>query len=93
MAHKVSCAQCGVSEICLPFGLNVEEIARRFSVDLKGVPCIGDSLRDLQAAAAVGAAPILVLTGKGERTRQAGELPEGTQVYPDLAAAARAIAK
>lgn len=28
MAHKVSCAQCGVSEICLPFGLNVEEIAR-----------------------------------------------------------------
>jgi hypothetical protein len=28
MAHKVFCAQCGVSEICLPFGLVAEEIAR-----------------------------------------------------------------
>src|SRR5918992_5175281 len=71
----------------------LEEIARRFSVDLKGVPSIGDSLRDLQAAHAVGAAPILVLTGKGELTRTAGGLPEGTQIYADLAAAARAIVR
>ena len=70
-----------------------EEIARRFSVDLEGVPSIGDSLRDLQAAAAVGAAPILVLTGKGEATREAGNLPEGTRIYPDLATAVRAIVK
>jgi D-glycero-D-manno-heptose 1,7-bisphosphate phosphatase len=71
----------------------LEEIARRFNVDLKGVPTIGDSLRDLQAAAAVAAAPILVLTGKGEATRSAGGLPEGTQIYPDLAAAVRAIVR
>ena len=71
----------------------LEEIARRFSVDLKGVPSVGDSLRDLQASAAVGALPILVLTGKGEATRSAGELPEGTLIYPDLAAAVRAIVK
>ena len=71
----------------------LEEIARRFSVDLKGVPSIGDSLRDLQAAAAVGAAPFLVLTGKGELTRSGGELPEGTQIHPDLAAAVRAIVR
>ena len=32
-----------------------EEIGRRFNMDLNGVPAIGDSLRDLQAAAAVGA--------------------------------------
>jgi len=31
---------------------------------------IGDSLRDLQAAIDVGATPILVLTGKGKKTRQ-----------------------
>ena len=71
----------------------LEEIARRFNVDLKGVPSIGDSLRDLQAAAAVGATPILVLTGKGEKTRSEGQLPEGTQLYQDLAHAARALVR
>ena len=39
------------------------EIAERFNVALAGVPAIGDSLRDLQAASAAGARPILVLTG------------------------------
>jgi D-glycero-D-manno-heptose 1,7-bisphosphate phosphatase len=71
----------------------LEEIAHRFNVDLKGVPAIGDSLRDLQAAHTVGAEPILVLTGKGQQTREAGGFPAETQIYPDLAAAARAIVK
>ena len=71
----------------------LEEIAHRFSIDLQGVPTIGDSLRDLQAAAAVHADPILVLTGKGEQTRAAGELPPDTQIYADLATAARAIVR
>jgi len=66
-------------------------IADRFHVSLDKLPAVGDSLRDLQAAAAVGARPILVLTGKGEKTRAAGGLPEGTSVYPDLAAAAEAL--
>jgi D-glycero-D-manno-heptose 1,7-bisphosphate phosphatase len=66
-------------------------IAERFKVELEGAPCVGDSLRDLQAAAAVGAQPILVLTGKGRRTRTAGNLPEGTKVYSDLAAVAEAL--
>jgi D-glycero-D-manno-heptose 1,7-bisphosphate phosphatase len=71
----------------------LREIARRFNVELKGVPIIGDSLRDLQAASTVGALPILVLTGKGQRTRDAGDLPPDTQVYSDLAAAARALVR
>ena len=71
----------------------LEEIARRFNVDLKGVPIIGDALRDLQAAAAVGAAPVLVMTGKGRKTQRAGDLPEGTQIYDDLADAVRAIVR
>jgi D-glycero-D-manno-heptose 1,7-bisphosphate phosphatase len=54
---------------------------------------VGDSLRDLQAAAAVGADPVLVLTGKGAKTRSAGKLPEGTTVYPDLAAVAHALCR
>jgi len=66
-------------------------IAERFNVALDQAPCVGDSLRDLQAAAAVGGQPILVLTGKGRKTRAAGSLPEGTTVYSDLAAVAQAL--
>jgi D-glycero-D-manno-heptose 1,7-bisphosphate phosphatase len=68
------------------------EIGERFNVPLTGVPAIGDSLRDLQAASAAGARPILVLTGKGEQTLKAGGLPEGTEIHKDLAAAALALA-
>ena len=71
----------------------LEEISHRFNVDLKGIPSVGDALRDLQAAAAVGATPILVLTGKGEKTRREGELPPGTEIYPDLSEAVRSIVK
>lgn len=65
------------------------EIAQRFNADLSGVPCIGDSLRDLQACVSVGAQPFLVLTGKGRRTFEAGGLPGGTQVFADLAEAVK----
>ncbi len=67
------------------------EIGLRYHVDLAGVPVIGDSLRDLQAARAVGAAPILVRTGKGMLTLQMGDLPEATRVFDDLAEVARAL--
>lgn len=68
------------------------DISQRFNVDLTGVPAIGDSLRDLEAAVAVGAQPILVLTGKGKKTRSAGGLPESAVVFADLAEAVRQIA-
>jgi D-glycero-D-manno-heptose 1,7-bisphosphate phosphatase len=61
-------------------------IAKRFNISLKGVPTVGDSLRDLQAGFVVGCVPYLVLTGKGEKTRDKGGLPPGTTIYPDLAA-------
>ena len=67
------------------------QIAERFHVDLTGVPAIGDSLRDLQAAVQVGAAPKLVLTGKGKKTRVAGDFPKGTEVFDDLAQAVDAL--
>jgi len=67
------------------------DIGQRFNVDLSGVPAIGDALRDLQAAHAVGAQPMLVLTGKGKNTEAAGGLPENTLVFPDLAEAVRHI--
>jgi D-glycero-D-manno-heptose 1,7-bisphosphate phosphatase len=67
----------------------LEEIAARFHTDLKGVPIVGDSLKDLQAAESVGAQPILVLTGKGTRTRDEGGVPRKTIVFENLAEAAR----
>jgi D-glycero-D-manno-heptose 1,7-bisphosphate phosphatase len=63
----------------------LEEIANRYGVSLKGVPAVGDSLRDLEMAVRMGAQPILVLTGKGTKTQAKGDLPEGTLIYPDLA--------
>jgi D-glycero-D-manno-heptose 1,7-bisphosphate phosphatase len=68
-----------------------KEIAERYNVDLTGVPAVGDSLRDLQAAVSVGAQPILVLTGKGKKTKIDPALPEGTQVFADLAAAVKKL--
>jgi len=62
------------------------QIAERFNADMKGVPVVGDSLRDLQAGAAVGCKPYLVLTGKGVKTQADPALPEGTEIFPDLAA-------
>jgi D-glycero-D-manno-heptose 1,7-bisphosphate phosphatase len=67
----------------------LREIAQRFATTLDGVPVIGDSLRDLQAARSVGAWPILVRTGKGAET--AANLPAGLGDVPiaaDLAGAA-----
>jgi D-glycero-D-manno-heptose 1,7-bisphosphate phosphatase len=64
----------------------LHEIAQRLKVNLKGVPTVGDSLRDLQAGYVAGCAPYLVLTGKGGQTLAAGGLPPGSQVFADLPA-------
>jgi D-glycero-D-manno-heptose 1,7-bisphosphate phosphatase len=67
------------------------EIGNRFGVEMTGVPCVGDSVRDLQAAAAVEGQPILVLSGKGEKTLRDGVFPANTIIYPDLAFVATAL--
>lgn len=64
-----------------------ERIAACYNLDLTSVPAIGDSLRDLQAAEASGALPMLVLTGKGEKTKTEGGLPPDTLIFKNLAAA------
>jgi D-glycero-D-manno-heptose 1,7-bisphosphate phosphatase len=68
------------------------EVARRFNVGLEETYMVGDAQRDVQAAAAAGARPVLVLTGKGQKTYAGGNLPERTQVFPDLAAFAEHLA-
>jgi len=75
----------------------IEEIGLRFSMELQGVPAVGDALRDLQAFTSAGCQPILVRTGKGEATLAAANqnpdkaLPENTWICADLAEAAQRI--
>ncbi len=70
----------------------LRRLGRHYGIEMANVPVVGDSLRDLQAAAAAGARPILVLTGNGIETRRslAGSLA-GVEVYDDLAGAAAAL--
>jgi len=64
-------------------------IGESLGVSLTGVPMVGDALRDVQAAQAVGARPFLVRTGHGfETLRQHGPLP-GVDVFDDLLAFTR----
>ena len=70
-----------------------KRISETLNVDLKGVPAIGDSLRDLQACAKAGCLPMLVRTGKGEKTKAEGKLPEGTLEFADLSTAVDHILK
>ncbi|GGU48317.1 D,D-heptose 1,7-bisphosphate phosphatase [Pseudomonas laurentiana] len=68
----------------------LKTIAAHYAVELTGLWFVGDSKGDLEAALAVDAQPVLVKTGKGERTLSKG-LPAGTLVFEDLAAVARAL--
>jgi D-glycero-D-manno-heptose 1,7-bisphosphate phosphatase len=67
------------------------DIARRLRIDLKGVPAVGDSLRDLQAARAAGARPLLVRTGKGSQTLAHPDFDTSVPVFSDLASAVDAV--
>ncbi len=73
----------------------LEAIESELGESSRGAWFVGDSLKDLQAARAMGCEPALVLTGKGETTR--GQLaspgvnlahPEAVPIFADLAAAA-----
>ncbi|MFI8482213.1 D-glycero-beta-D-manno-heptose 1,7-bisphosphate 7-phosphatase [Pseudomonas sp. NPDC078700] len=68
----------------------LHSIAEHYAVELKGVWFVGDSSGDLQAATNVDCQPVLVKTGKGERTLAKG-LPANTLIFDDLAAVARQL--
>ena len=54
----------------------LKDISKRLGVNLTGVPVIGDSKKDLDAAKAVKAQPMLVLTGNGQATIRAPGFPK-----------------
>lgn len=77
----------------------VDAIEAEFNISAEGFYFVGDSLRDLQAAAVKGCKPVLVKTGNGTKTiAQLNDAslqtdlpiltPEHVQVVADLAAAA-----
>lgn len=62
----------------------LNSIAERYQTDLAGVPYVGDSIVDMQAANTVGATPYLVKTGKGIRTLNSPDFNIKIPVYNDL---------
>jgi D-glycero-D-manno-heptose 1,7-bisphosphate phosphatase len=68
----------------------LQQLGVHYGLSMKGVPFIGDSSRDLEAAAAIGARGILVRSGKGRATegvlRAAGKTAE---TYDNLLQAAQ----
>jgi D-glycero-D-manno-heptose 1,7-bisphosphate phosphatase len=69
----------------------LQEVAARFHISLEGVPAVGDSRRDLEAARTMDATPILVRTGKGEQTLSTLPPDHGIAVFPDLASLVSAL--
>ena len=74
-----------------------DELAQRLGISLQGTPMIGDSLRDVQAARAAGAFPVLVQSSEyGARLAPQGVIkdPPGLEqvpVFTDLAACTDAL--
>ena len=65
------------------------ELAQRLKINLSGVPAVGDSLRDVEAALAAEALPVLVKTGKGTQSSKrltTSEDLSNVPVFEDLAA-------
>ena len=69
----------------------MRDIGERYGVELRTVPMVGDTLRDLEAARAAGCPPHLVRTGRAGVTDDATiaqwlEAVPGTIVHQDMAA-------
>ena len=65
----------------------IHQIAKTYDLNLKKNPvyCIGDSLRDLEAATAAFCIPILVGTGNGQKTRaMLSDSLQHTRFFSDL---------
>lgn len=68
------------------------DIARRLNASAELIPVVGDSWRDIEAARAANARPVLVRTGHGlETEREYASKLRGVAVYDHLAAFATAL--
>ena len=75
-----------------PFGKIADlDLKKRYGIDLKQVPMVADTLRDLQAAAAAGCEPHLVLSGRAaclgpDEVQHILDQVSGARVHDDLPA-------
>ena len=60
-------------------------ISLRFATGLQDIPVIGDSPRDIEAARAANAKPVLVRSGKGMQTQQGSPDLDDVSCFDDLA--------
>jgi D-glycero-D-manno-heptose 1,7-bisphosphate phosphatase len=68
----------------------LHQLGAYYALSMHGVPFIGDSLRDLEAAAAIGARGILVRSGKGAATEDALRAAgKSAETYDNLLQAAQ----
>ncbi|HUR39966.1 MAG TPA: D-glycero-beta-D-manno-heptose 1,7-bisphosphate 7-phosphatase [Verrucomicrobiae bacterium] len=68
------------------------DLGKRLGVPLDRVHAVGDSMRDIEAARAAGAKPVLVRTGNGRKTEKELGADRGeVRIYDDLAAFAAAV--
>lgn len=63
----------------------LQQLGRHYGIALDGVPFVGDTLRDIDAAVAAGAEPILVLSGNGRKTaRELEKRGRSVETHADL---------
>lgn len=62
----------------------LQQIEERYSLSVKDVPFIGDSLSDIECARAMNARPLLVRTGKGIKTEQNIDAADNIPVFDNL---------
>lgn len=67
----------------------LEQIEAELQTTVVGAHFVGDTKKDLQVAIAKGALPLLVRTGKGERTLAAGDGELASRVFDNLYGAAQ----
>ena len=61
-----------------------EDIANRTNIDLRHVPYVGDTMKDINAAKAIGAQAILVRSGQGAATEANLKLPKRVLIFDTL---------
>jgi D-glycero-D-manno-heptose 1,7-bisphosphate phosphatase len=69
----------------------MKKIQERYAINLSETFYIGDNLSDIQFAQSVGCVPVLVLTGKGQRTLEKNPELRAILNFNDLADAVRYI--
>lgn len=62
-----------------------QAVKERLYISLAEVPCVGDKASDVDAATRMGAKPMLVKTGDGQRTIDQGLINKDVPIFDNLA--------